>query len=341
MLRIYGSANSRAIRTLCSVNSMRLLLSALCVLTALPLPVLAQESYPSRTVRMVVSTAAGAANDLQARIIAQELSARWGRPVVVENRVGAGTVIGSEVVAKAPPDGHTLLMTVSALAIGPATYKKLPYDVVRDFAPVTQTVVLPNAVVLHPSVPARSVKQFIALAKARPGEILFASSGVGTNAHLAMEHFASMAQIRLTHVPYKGGMASDTALVSGEVAIKAASVSQAMPFVRVGKLRALGVTTSRRLASEPDLPTIAEAGLPGYEAVHWHALLAPAKTPQNIIEKIYKDVSAILHMPAFKKRFADEGSDVVASSPEEFAAFLKAEVAKWAKVAKAAGLQPE
>jgi len=320
---------------------MRLLLSALWVLTALTLPVLAQEGYPSRAVRMVVSTAAGAANDLQARIVAQELAARWGWPVVVENRVGAGTVIGNDVVAKAPADGHTLLMTVSALAIGSATYKKLPYDVIRDFAPVTQTVVLPNVVVLHPSLPAKSVKQLIAMARARPGEILYASSGIGTNAHLAMEHFASMAQIRLTHVPYKGGAASDTAVVGGEVAIKAASVSQAMPYVRAGRLRALGVTSSRRLASEPDLPTIAEAGLPGYEAVHWHGLLAPAKTPQNIVDKIYKDVGTILRAPGNKQRFADEGSDVVASSPEEFSAFLKAELVKWAKVAKAAGLQPE
>lgn len=320
---------------------MRLLVSALWVSTALPLSVLAQESYPSRTVRMIVSTAAGAANDLQARIIAQELSARWGRPVVVENRVGAGTVIGNDIVAKAPADGHTLLMTPSALAIGPATYKKLPYDVMRDFAPVTQTVVLPNVMALHPSVPARSVKQFIALAKTRPGEILFASSGVGTNAHLAMEHFASMAQIRLIHVPYKGGAASDTALAGGEVAVKAASVSQAMPYVRTGRLHALGVTSSRRLASEPDLPTIAEGGLPGYEAVAWHALLAPAKTPQNIVDKLYKDVGTILRTPWIKQRFADEGSEVVASPPEEFAAFLKTEIVKWSKVAKAAGLQPE
>lgn len=325
----------------CSVTSMRLVLSALCVLTALPISVLAQESYPSRTVRMVVSTAAGAANDLQARTIAQELSARWGRPVVVENRVGAGTVIGNDAVAKAPADGYTLLMTPSALAIGPATYKKLPYDVTRDFAPVTQTVVLPNVMVLHPSLPARSVKQFIAMAKARPGEILFASSGIGTNAHLAMEHFASMAQIRLIHVPYKGGAASDTALAGGEVAVKAASVSQAMPYVRSGRLHALGVTSSRRLASEPDMPTIAEAGLPGYEAVAWHALLAPAKTPQYIVDKLYRDVSTIVRAPGIKQRFAAEGSEVVASSPQEFAAFLSSEIVKWTKVAKAAGIQPE
>ncbi|MGZ8265925.1 MAG: tripartite tricarboxylate transporter substrate binding protein [Burkholderiales bacterium] len=341
MLR--ASTTARAIPTSSTGrHAMQARLNVLCcVLTALAVPALAQESYPGRTVRMIVSTAAGAANDLQARTIAQELSTRWGRPVVVENRVGAGTVIGNDVVAKAAPDGYTLLMTVSALAIGPATYKKIPYDVIRDFAPVTQTVMLPNVMVLHPSVPARSVKQFIALAKSRPGEILFASSGVGTNAHLAMEHFASMAQIRLTHVPYKGGTASDTALVGGEVAIKAASVSQAMTYVRTGRLRALGVTSLHRLASEPDMPTIAEAGLPGYEAVAWHALLAPAKTPRPIVDKLYSDVGAVLRSPAIKQHFSNEGSEVVASTPEEFGEFLKAEVIKWAKVAKAAGLHPE
>lgn len=301
----------------------------------------AQEVYPSRNVRLIVSTAPGAANDVQARTIAQELSTRWGRPVVVENRVGAGTVIGNDAVAKAAPDGYTLLMTPSALAIGPATYKNLPYDVMRDFAAVTQTVMLPNVIALHPSVPARTVKEFISLARARPGELLYSTGGVGTNNHLAAEHFASMAGIRLTHVPYKGGAASDIALAAGEVAFKAASISQAMPYVRAGKLRALGVTSLRRVAAEPDMPTIAEAGLPGYEAVQWHGMLAPAKTPLVIVERLQKEMSAVLNLPAIKKRFSSEGSDIVASTPEKFSAFLGAEVIKWAKVAKAAGVRPE
>jgi tripartite-type tricarboxylate transporter receptor subunit TctC len=217
----------------------------------------------------------------------------------------------------------------------------MPYDALRDFAPITQTAFVPNLLVVHPSVPAKSVKEMIALAKARPGEILYASSGQGTNPHLTMELFASMAQIRMTHVPYKGGTPAFIDLIAGRVSIMATNLASIMPHVRDGKLRALGVTSARRAAVAPDIPTIAEAGLPGYESVQWYALLAPAGTPRDIVAKLHRESAATLRSPENRARLASDGVEVVASSPEEFAAFLKAETVKMAKVVKTAGIQPE
>lgn len=267
---------------------------------------------------------------------------RWGRPVVVETRPGAGTIVGSEIVAKASPDGYTLLMSPSTLATNPASYKKMPYNALRDFAPITQTLFVPNLMVIHPSLPAQSVKEFIALAKARPGEILYASAGHGTNPHLTIELFASMAQIRMVHVPYKGSLPGIVDLLAGRVALTATSaMSNLVPHVRSGRMRALGITTSKRIQALPDIPTIAEAGLPGYESVQWSGLLAPVGTPREIITTLSKEVVAILQTPEAKARLASIGTEVVASSPEEFGAFIKAETVKWAKVAKAAGIEPE
>ncbi len=322
------------------MHAARLLSIMLLVLATLP-ETLAQERYPHRPIRVIVPTGPGAGNDLQARLISQPLSERLGQPVVVENRTGAATIIGSDFVAKAPPDGYTLLMNVSTLAINPATYKKMPYDALRDFAPITQTVFVPNVLAVNPSLPVRSVKEFIALAKSRPGDILYGTGGYGTNPHLTMELLATMAQIRLRHVPYKSGTEALTALLSGEVAVNATSVFESLPHVRRAKLRVLGVTSARRVAAAPDIPTIAEAGLPGYESVQWSGLLAPAKTSRDIISRLHKEVVAILRAPELKERLARDANEVVASSPEEFAAFLKAETEKWAKVAKAAGIEPQ
>jgi tripartite-type tricarboxylate transporter receptor subunit TctC len=302
---------------------------------------LAQAQYPSRPLRIIVPTSGASAADTMARVIAQPLSERLGQPVVVENRAGAGTVIGTEAVAKSAPDGHTLLIGLSALAINPATYKKLPYDALRDFMPITQAVSQPNLLVVHPSLPAKSVKELIALAKARPGELAFASSGVGVGSHLTMELFLLMTGTRMLHVPYKGPAPGVIDLMSGRVSVMAPSTVATLPHVRSGRLRALGVTTATRVAALPDIPTVAEAGVPGYESVAWFGLVAPAGTPKEVISRLHKEVAAILSTPDVKQRFARDGTEVVASSPEEFAAFIRAETVKWGKVVKAAGIQPE
>lgn len=300
------------------------------------------QAYPNRPIRIVVPTAPGGPSDIAARLIAQELTKRWGRQVVVDTRAGAGTIIGSEIVARAPPDGYTLLISPSTLAINPASYRKMPYDALRDFAPIAQTHSVPNLIAVHPSVPAKSVKEMIALAKARPGEILYASSGHGTNPHLAIELFASMAQISLVHVPYKGTAPGLIELVAGRVAmIATSSMSLVIPHARSGRLRVLGITSASRAPALPEFPTIAESGVPGYEAVQWSGMLAPTGTPQEILARLSKETVAILRLPEVKERLESDGATVVASSPEEFAAFLRAETVKWAKVVKAAGIQPE
>lgn len=324
-----------------ALSDTRLLPAALVTLTAAVPQALAQDNYPNRPIRMVVAIPAGSGTDTVARLIAQGLSERLGRQVVVENRPGAGTIIGNETVAKAKPDGYTLLVNGAALTIAPAMYKKLPYDTSRDFAPITIAVSSPNLMTVHPSLPVRSVKEMIALAKARPGQVLFSSGGRGTNSHLATELFASMAQIRMTHVPYKGSTPGVIALMAGEVALMTNSVSTLLPHVRAGKLRALGVGSTRRVAAAPDIPTIAEAGLPGYESAQWSGLLAPAGTPPEIIARLHREIVAIVRAPAITERLVSDGSEVVANSPEEFAAFYKAELVKWVAVVKSTGMTPE
>ncbi|HSQ03987.1 MAG TPA: tripartite tricarboxylate transporter substrate binding protein [Burkholderiales bacterium] len=324
---------------LASGNALSAVLGAFIV-SAIP-GVSAQDAYPSRPVRIIVPSGAGAGNDAISRMIAQRLTERWGRSVVVENRTGAGTVIGSDVVAKAAPDGYTLLMTPSTLAINPATYKHMPYDGIRDFAPITHVASVPNLMVVHPSLPVRSVRDMIALAKAHPGEILYASAGHGTNPHLTMALFASMANVRMIHVPYKGGPPGVIELIAGRVAVMATSLNYLLPHVRSGRLRGLGVTSARRAAAAPEFPTIAEAGVPGYESVQWYGMLAPARTPRHIIDKLHEEVTAFLRSPDTHERLTKDGNEVVASTPEAFAAFIKAETLKWAKVVKAAGIEPE
>lgn len=301
----------------------------------------ADASYPSRTIRIIVPTSTGGGGDLSARLIAQRLFEGSGHSVVVENRAGAGTIVGTDIVAKAPPDGHTILMAPGAFATNPSTYKKMPYDAVSDFAPITQMLFIPQLIVVHPSVPAKSVKEFIALAKAQPGELQYAASGHGTLPHLTMELFASMAQIRLINVPYKGPAPGIIDLLGGRIEIAVSGGSSLVPHVRSGRLRALGVTTAARTPPLPDIPTIAEAGLPGYEAVQWGGLLVRAGTSREIIARLHKEATAILRTPEVKERLIRDGNEVVASSPEEFSALIKAEIVKWAKVVKAAGIQPE
>ena len=301
----------------------------------------AQGTFPSRPLHIVVPGPAGAGFDTTARLMAPGLSERLGRQVVVENRAGAGTMIGNDFVAKSPPDGYTLLMAAMALAIQPALNKKMSYDAIRDLDPITLAVSVPNAIAVHPSVPAKSVKEMIALAKKRPGEILFGSAGLGTSGHLTIELFASMAQIRLVHVPYKGVTPGMIDLIGGHVAIMSIPVGDAVPHVRAGKLRALGMSSSKRISAAPEIPTIAEAGLPGYESVTWFGLLVPAGTPPEIITRLHRESVAVLRSPSFKERMAADGIEVVGNTPAEFAAFIKSETVKWAAVVKSAGITPE
>ena len=309
-------------------------------MSLLALPVVAQ-NYPTRAVRLVVPSSPGGGTDISARILAPQLTQFLGQQVVVENRPGAGTMIGGEAVARAAPDGYTLLMGISTLAINPAMYKKVSYDALKDLAPISQAVSLSNVLVVHPSLPARSVKEFVALVKPRPGQINFASAGVGTSPHLSMELFLVMTGLKMLHVPYKGSGPGVTDLIAGHVPAMMPNMLSAQPHIKSGRLRALGVTGSKRAPGADDIPTIAEAGVPGYEAVQWYGVLAPAGTPRDIISKLHTGVVRALQNPEVRQRLLNDGPEPIGSSPEEFAAYLRSETAKWAKVTQAAGIRPE
>jgi tripartite-type tricarboxylate transporter receptor subunit TctC len=301
----------------------------------------AQAQYPNRALRLVVPSSAGSGADYSARSIAGPLSERLGQQVVVENRAGAATMIGTELVAKSPPDGYTLLLGVGTLATIPAIYKKVPYDAQRDLAPITQLVSVANVLVVHPSLPARSVKELVALARARPGEIAFASSGTGTLPHLSMELFLVMTGTKMLHVPYKGPAPGLFDLLSGRVSAMTTSSAAAFPHIRSGRVRVLGVTTNRRIAVMPEVPTIAEAGVAGYESVQWWGLLGAAGTPGEIIARLHKESVSVMAAPEIRERFEKEGMTVVAGPPQEFGAYIRSEIEKWARIVKSAGIQPE
>ncbi|MBX9902948.1 MAG: tripartite tricarboxylate transporter substrate binding protein [Burkholderiales bacterium] len=310
-------------------------------LTGMTLPASAQSPYPTRAVRLIVPSSPGGGTDISARILAPQLTQFLGQQVVVENRPGAGTMIGGEAVARAAPDGYTLLMGISTLAINPAMYKKVPYDALKDLAPISQAVALSNVLVIHPSLPSRNLKEFVAFARARPGQINFASAGVGTSPHLSMELFLVLANLKMLHVPYKGSGPGVTDLIAGHVPVMMPNMLSAQPHIKSGRIRALGVTGTKRAPGADDIPTIAEAGLPGYEAVQWYGVLAPAATPRDIITKLHAGVVRALQNPDVRQRLLNDGAEPVGSSPEEFAAYLRSETTKWARVIKAAGIQPE
>ena len=301
----------------------------------------ANAAYPLRPIRLIVPTSTGGGSDLSARLIAQRLFDKSGYVVMVENRAGAGTIVGTDIVAKAPADGYTLLMAPGAFATNPSTYKKMPYDAVTDFAPVTQVLFIPQLIVVHPSLPVRTLKDFIALARARPGQLQYAASGHGTLPHLTMELLANMAKIKLLNVPYKGPAPGLIDLLAGRLAAMVSGPSSLMMHVHAGKLRALGVTTAARTTILADIPTIAEGGLPGYEAVQWNGLMVRAGTPREIIGRLHREATTVLRTPEVKDRLTLDGNEVVGGTPEEFATLIKAEIAKWANVVKAAGIQPE
>ena len=299
------------------------------------------QAYPTRPVRIIVPTSPPGGADVVARLLASGLSERFGQQFVVENRAGASTMIGGEAAAKAAPDGYTLVMGISTLAINPAAFKKVPYDALRDFAPITQAVKQTLILVAHPSFPAKSVKELVAIAKSRPGDVIYSSPGFGTNPQMAVVLFQYLSGTRMLHVPYRGGGESIFAVASGHVMISIASMLGAVPQVRAGRLRGLGVTSAQRVAGIPEVPTIAEAGVPGYESLQWYGLLAPTGVSRDIITRIHKEAVAILRLPDIVERLARDGGEVVASTPEQFGAYLRTETEKWAKVAKATGLQPE
>jgi tripartite-type tricarboxylate transporter receptor subunit TctC len=301
----------------------------------------AQQAYPVKPVRLVVPSSPGGGTDITARLLAPKLSEALGQQVVVENRAGAGTMIGTELVAKSPPDGYTLLMGLSTLAINPAMYKKVPYDSVRDFAPISQVISAPNMLVVHPSIPVKTVKELVAFTRARPGQLNYASAGHGTNPHLSMELFLSMTQLKVVHIPYKGLGPGMVDLVAGHVSLATATMLTGLPHVKSGRLRCLGTTGAQRAAVLPEYPTIAEAGVPGYEASQWYGVLAPAQTPGEIVTRLHTEVVRILKTPDMKQKLAADGTDPVGNSPDEFARYIKSELAKWGKVARDAGIKPE
>jgi tripartite-type tricarboxylate transporter receptor subunit TctC len=297
--------------------------------------------YPARQVRVVVGAVSGGGVDITARVLAAKLSEQLGQQFFVDNRPGAGGNIGSEFVAKSPPDGYTLLMgTIAVLAINPSLYKDLPIDPVRDFAPVTRAADSTNILVVHPALPVKNVQELIALAKARPGELIYGSSGIGTAGHLSGELFSSMAHLKMVHVPYKGGPPSMIDLIAGRLQLIFATAVVAVPQMQAGKVKALAVTTATRSVFAPDLPTIAEAGLPGFEANNWYGLVAPAKTPPEIISRLNREAVALLRLPDVKDSLFKQGIEAAPGTPEEFGAYMKSEIAKWNKVVKASGAQP-
>jgi len=301
----------------------------------------AAQGYPSRPIRLIVPSLPGGGTDISARLIAPKLSESLGQQVVVENRAGAASIVGSEIVARAAPDGYTLLMGIATITINPSMHGKLPYDTLRDFAPVSQVAIVPNVLVVHPSVPAKSVKELIALARSRPGQITYASAGVGSQLHLAMELFLHMAGVKMVHVPYKGSGGAFVDLLSGQVATMATTALSVGPHLRSGRLRGLAVTSAKRSPAMPDLPTIAEAALPGYEAVQWYGVFATGGTPRDIVGKLSAAVVRAVRDRGVKERFAADGAGAVGNSPEEFTAIVHSDIAKWAKLIRDAGIKPE
>ena len=312
---------------------------SICALAAISIhrPASAQ-SYPQKPVRIVVGVPAGGTTDVVARLVGQKLGEQLGQQVVIDNRGGAGGNIGAELVAKAPPDGYTLfLATIGTMSINPSLYSKMPFDTLRDFAAISQLTSMPQLLVVHPSVPVKSVKELIAYAKSRPGQLTFASGGGGTAIHLAGELFKTMAGVEMVHVAYKGGGPAMTELIGGQVSLMFDQILTSLPHVQSGRLRGLAVTTANRSPAAPQIPTIAEAALPGYAVTTWHGLLAPAGTPREIVNRLSGETARALQNPDIRDRFAAQGVDPVSSTPEQFSAMMKSELEKWRKVIAASG----
>jgi tripartite-type tricarboxylate transporter receptor subunit TctC len=320
---------------------MRYLLALAAMLAHTP-PALSQTTFPARTIRFIVPFTPGGSADIFARPIAQKMSESMGQQVVVENRPGSGGVIGTEVAAKAPPDGHTLMMGLTAnVAVNPALYPKLSYDPLRDFMPVTLVAAAPYVLVVPPSLPARNARDLVALARAKPGELAFASLGSGSMGHLTGELLASMTGVKLLHVPYKTLGQAMTDLLSGQVQLLFLGVASAQPHLRGGKLRGIAVSGARRSPALPQLPTVAESGAKEFDVTGWYGALVPTGTPQDAVARLHKEIVRALSLPDVRDRLAGEGAELVGSSPGEFDAFIRSELSKWAKVVKLSGAKAE
>lgn len=300
------------------------------------------QTYPAKALRMVVGFPPGGPSDIVARTVAQKLAISLGQTVIVENRAGAGGVIATEHIARSPADGYSLIHgTIGGIAVAMSLHSSRGYDTLRDLAPITQTVTVTNILITHPSVPAQSVKALLALARSKPGRLNYGSSGAGTVTHLAGELLKHLAKVDITHVAYKGSAPSLTALLSGEVDLSYENSLITLPHIKSGRVKALAVTGSRRSQLLPDLPTIAEAGLPGYEASGWYGLLAPAATPKAVIARLHAESAKALRLPDVVERLSGQGAEPVGNSPEEFTAFIRSEIDKWANLVRAANMKPE
>ena len=299
------------------------------------------QTYPARSIRLIVHSSPGGSSDILGRLIAQRLTESLGQQVVVENRAGASGMIGVDAAVKAPPDGYTILITQTSLAINPSMFAKIPYNALRDLAPITQIVDGPNVLTVHPSVPAKNVKQLIALAKGRPDGLIIGSPGQGTSPHLSAELFNAMAGVKIEQAQFKGAGLAIVSLLSGEVSVMFPTTPTVIGYLKAGRLRALGVTTAKRTQALPEVPAISEAGLPGYESTQWFGILAPAATPRPVIDRLNQEIVRIMQAPAMKERLNGQGMEVVTGTPEQFGAHIRAETEKWAKVIKAMGIKPQ
>jgi tripartite-type tricarboxylate transporter receptor subunit TctC len=299
------------------------------------------QTFPAKPVRFVVPFATGGASDIVGRVIGQKVGDLWGQTVVIDNRAGGSGMIGTELVARAAPDGYVLLVVEPTFAITPGLFSKVPFDVQKDFAPIVQIGQAPQVLVVHPSVPARTVKELISLARAKPGQLNFASPGTGTTGHLGLELFKMMANVDMAHIPYKGAGPAVADLLGGQISVAMVSVSSAQTNIKAGRLRALGVTSEKRFSGMPDVPTIAEAALPGFDTLQWWGLVAPRATPVDIVNKIAADVGRLAASAEMKERMLALGAEPVASSPERFTAFIRDEIDKWGKLVRASGARPD
>jgi tripartite-type tricarboxylate transporter receptor subunit TctC len=322
---------------------MRFLKALTCVvLAAMTSGGALAQTFPAKAVRIVVPFPPGGGLDIVARVVGPKLTESWGQQVIVDNRAGASGMIGTEIAARAAPDGYTLIMgTMGNFAVNPYLFPKMPVDPLRDFAPITLVVAVHFVLVAHPSLPARNVKELIALAKAHPGQITYASSGAGGAPHLAGELFKRMAQVNLIHIPYKGSGPSFQDLLGGQVSLTFDSLVQSLPYIKSGRLRALAVLGGKRSPLVPEVPTVAESGVPGYELTNWFGLAAPAATPRETIAKLHADFVKALQHAEVRERLTGMGADVVGSTPEQFGAFMRTESAKWAKLVKETGIRGE
>jgi tripartite-type tricarboxylate transporter receptor subunit TctC len=319
----------------------RVIYCVLFCICALSGQAVAQNNYPSRPVHIIVPSPPAGGTDIIARVLAERFSKAFGQQFVVENRPGAGNMIGIESVARSAPDGYTLLMVPSTLALNSVLYQKVNYDPVRDFAPITLAATAPNVLVINPSVPAQVLTEFIALAKKKPGELTYGTPGIGTSPHMSMELFKSMAGLDIRHIPYRGTAPAVTDIISGQISAMFANALTAKPQVDAGKVRALAVSGPKRIEAMPNVPPVAQAGVPGYEAMQWYGLLAPAGTPPDIIKRLHAEATKALGTAEMKEKLAGDGAEPVGSTSAEFAALIKSELEKWANVARVAKIQPQ